>query len=74
MDPVEGTLWCDGCGVDMTWAPHVVGGKQYCCVQCAGGDTCECGYAQENEEEGGKASHRWASLGGIQGTPARRPA
>jgi hypothetical protein len=55
MDPVEGTLWCEGCGVDMTWTPVLAQGKRYCCAQCAAGCPCECGYALEDEEEEGPA-------------------
>ncbi len=52
MDRVEHALWCDGCGVEMTWAPVLTEGRRYCCALCAGGGECKCGYVVEDEEEG----------------------
>lgn len=42
---------CDGCGVEMTWTPGLVGGRRYCCALCARGADCNCGYVLEEEEE-----------------------
>jgi hypothetical protein len=44
-------LRCEGCGVEITWSPILVKGKQYCCRVCANGGECRCGYAVEDEEE-----------------------
>ncbi len=49
---------CDGCGVEMTWTPVLVGGRRYCCALCAGGADCNCGYVLEEEEEGPLISDR----------------
>ena len=38
---------CDGCGVEITWAPVVVKRRMYCCHDCAQGRACECDYPPE---------------------------
>lgn len=38
---------CDGCGVEITWAPVAVNGRQYCCHDCAEGRQCQCDYPPE---------------------------
>ncbi len=43
-------IWCDGCGVEILWAPLVVAGRDYCCQDCCDGLLCECGDRQEPEE------------------------
>jgi hypothetical protein len=52
VEPMEHALWCDGCGVEVTWAPVLIEGRRFCCALCATGGGCECGYAVEDEEEG----------------------
>jgi len=47
---MEHTLFCDGCGVEITWVPVLYGGRRYCCGLCARGGDCECGYTQEDED------------------------
>jgi hypothetical protein len=53
--PVEHALYCEGCGVEMTWAPILSEGRRYCCAVCARGGECGCGYSVEDEEEEGPA-------------------
>ncbi len=48
---IEDTLWCEGCGVEITWAPVVVKGHHYCCIDCAAGRECDCATMAEMEEE-----------------------
>jgi hypothetical protein len=45
------TVWCDGCGVEVTWGPVVVGERIYCCQDCAQGIPCECGALMEMDDE-----------------------
>lgn len=52
---MEHHLFCDGCGVEITWAPVLSEGRRYCCALCARGGDCGCGYAVEDEEEAGPA-------------------
>lgn len=40
-------LICDGCGVEILWAPVVVGGRTFCCQDCAEGRPCRCDYPPE---------------------------
>ncbi len=42
MSRLENTIWCDGCGVEITWAPVVRDHQDYCCAQCLAGIRCEC--------------------------------
>lgn len=45
------TIWCDGCGVEITWA--AVDDQQfiYCCPDCHAGLPCRCGERMELEDE-----------------------
>ncbi|MFN2112027.1 MAG: hypothetical protein ACK2TT_02805 [Anaerolineales bacterium] len=42
------TLWCDGCGVEITWKPVVKGQHSYCCMKCLHGEVCDCGNDRED--------------------------
>jgi hypothetical protein len=55
VEAVEHSVFCDGCGVEITWVPIVSGGRRYCCSLCTRGGDCGCGYAVENEDEEGPA-------------------
>ncbi|MEA3334412.1 MAG: hypothetical protein U9R25_00765 [Chloroflexota bacterium] len=49
---------CDGCGVEITWAPVVVEGQTYCCRDCAEGRVCQCDYPpEERSKTEPEASH-----------------
>lgn len=37
------TIFCDGCGVEITWSPIIVGDHKFCCQDCRNGLTCDCG-------------------------------
>jgi len=45
------TIWCDGCGVEIYWAPVIVGRLDHCCEDCAQGLPCDCAQRWELEEE-----------------------
>ena len=47
--PFTDTVVCNGCGVEVTWAPVVVDDQRYCCLDCAEGRPCECDYPPEEE-------------------------
>jgi hypothetical protein len=57
MSRSEGVIWCDGCGVEINWAPLVKfssGMKEksdYCCEECYSGFSCQCGERMEMEDE-----------------------
>lgn len=63
MGSVEETIFCDGCGVEITWSPVIVhpSGKglaayakkprRYCCLACAKGLPCHCAERMELEDE-----------------------
>ena len=36
------TLWCDGCGVEIRWAPLEKSQHTYCCQKCLKGEECDC--------------------------------
>ena len=44
----QDTLWCDGCGVEISWEPVVKDKYEYCCKLCSQGEKCSC---EEPEEE-----------------------
>ena len=48
---IENNLFCDGCGVEITWAPVISGHNHYCCESCRQGLECNCGLRQELEDE-----------------------
>lgn len=48
---IDDTLWCDGCGAEIYWAPVVVNRKHYCCQDCAEGRECACGTMIELDDE-----------------------
>ena len=35
-------VYCDECGVEITWTPVVIDGRPYCCRDCAVGLECDC--------------------------------
>lgn len=51
MSWIEEAVWCDGCGVEISWGPVVVGDRKYCCQDCAAGWPCDCGTRLEIEDE-----------------------
>lgn len=51
MSSIEGTIWCDGCGVEITWAPSVAERRRYCCEDCRAGLVCRCGDRLEQEDD-----------------------
>jgi hypothetical protein len=44
------TLWCDGCGIEITWIPFIKNRRIFCCRDCAEGLKCDCtDFAEETE-------------------------
>jgi hypothetical protein len=64
------TLWCDGCGVEIVWAPLVAGERHYCCADCFDGFPCKCGERLELEEgrRAGTPESPAISISGIADT------
>ena len=65
MTRIEGTVFCDGCGAEITWSPVIIqpasGARltrpgEFCCNDCADGRPCRCGerleFDDENREHG----------------------
>lgn len=42
MSRYQNIIWCDGCGVEITWGALVVGKHHYCCEDCHRGVACKC--------------------------------
>ncbi len=42
MSKVKNTIWCDGCGEEITWTPLIKEGCHYCCQKCFEGLPCKC--------------------------------
>ena len=51
MTIIEGTIFCNNCGVEITWSPIVVKGCHFCCRDCLSQLGCECGDRMEFEDE-----------------------
>ncbi len=47
---VPETVWCDGCGVEITWSPVHDKSRTYCCQDCRDGQPCKCGERMELDE------------------------
>lgn len=43
-------VWCDGCGVEITWGPIIVGERIHCCRDCAQNIPCRCGERLEIDD------------------------
>ncbi len=48
---LDHSLFCDGCGVEIDWAPVVVKQRRYCCQDCADGRDCDCALRTDLEDE-----------------------
>lgn len=53
MPRIEDTLFCDGCGAEVIWAPVVSGSHYFCCQDCRDGLECSCGDRMEHDDERG---------------------
>lgn len=51
MAGIEESVWCDGCGTEITWAPVIEGKRRYCCQDCQNGLPCRCGDRLDSDEE-----------------------
>jgi hypothetical protein len=60
MTKIEGVVYCDGCGAEITWSPVVIHATtsplqlrsgHYCCADCADGRPCLCGERMEFVDE-----------------------
>jgi hypothetical protein len=49
MPQIEDTLFCDGCGAEISGAPVVQSKQYYCCERCAEGQPCDCALYIEDE-------------------------
>ena len=57
----QDTLWCDGCGVEVTWGALVQGKRIYCCQDCLEGLGCDCANRIEFDEERRPREHSQAA-------------
>jgi hypothetical protein len=60
MAKIEGVVFCDGCGTEITWSPIVLPGGgpsthrragHFCCIDCADGRPCRCSERMEFDDE-----------------------
>lgn len=51
MSELKDTLWCAGCGVEISGPPVMVGKQTYCCQDCSRGIECSCRSWTEQEED-----------------------
>ena len=48
---MDDTVWCSGCGVEITWGPVLAHGRRFCCRECSEGERCDCGVRMEIVED-----------------------
>ncbi|HHY88382.1 MAG TPA: hypothetical protein GYA06_05635 [Chloroflexi bacterium] len=60
MARIDNTLYCDGCGVELTAVPVTKENRIYCCVDCRDGFECSCAarLAMEEDSAPGTTSRR----------------
>jgi hypothetical protein len=46
------TLWCDGCGIEITWEPIEQDRLFFCCQPCLEGEKCRCSELDEDYPPG----------------------
>jgi hypothetical protein len=51
MVKINDTLFCDGCGIEITCKPFTLSSWVYCCEDCATGKPCTCENRLEIDEE-----------------------
>ncbi len=44
-------VFCDGCGVEITWSPVLKGHEKYCCIDGRDGRECNCAERMELDED-----------------------
>ena len=47
MSLLADTIWCTGCGVEISWGPIYKNKQPYCCEDCAQGKPCGCAERME---------------------------
>ncbi|GAB4582167.1 MAG: hypothetical protein Fur0022_49250 [Anaerolineales bacterium] len=57
MSSIEQAIFCNGCGVEITWAPIIKGERRYCCEDCLHGRGCECATRQDMDDDRRPLSH-----------------
>ncbi len=62
MVKIDDTLWCDGCGVEILWAPVIYDRRHYCCEACCRGEECDCAARLEEDEEHRESPYSTDSL------------
>lgn len=55
-------VYCQGCGVEVTWSPFLVNNIVYCCEDCSRGIECRCAERMELNDDDRPS--------GPSGTPA----
>lgn len=48
---IDDTLWCDGCGVEILWAPVIYDRRYFCCEVCCRGEECDCAQRLEEDDQ-----------------------
>jgi hypothetical protein len=51
MTRYEKTVFCDNCGVEITWSPVYRSGGEYCCRDCSERRPCRCGERMEWDDD-----------------------
>lgn len=57
MSNIERTIFCNGCGVEITWSPIIQGERRYCCQDCLHGRGCTCATRQDLDDDRPNLAH-----------------
>ena len=44
-------VYCQGCGVEITWSPYIANSQHYCCEECSRGIQCRCAERMELDDD-----------------------
>jgi hypothetical protein len=66
MSRYENTVFCDNCGVEITWAPVFHNEGEFCCRDCFEHRPCRCSERMEWDDER-RACNSQNSGAGIEG-------
>ena len=69
MTRYHNTVWCNGCGAEITWGAVVVGNRLFCCQDCFRGRPCHCGERMDSQDE--RRSNQSANTYAHQDSPLR---
>jgi hypothetical protein len=72
VEAVEHGVFCDGCGVEITWVPILSDGRRYCCALCTRGATADAATQSKMKTKRAPRSPGLSSLLAVRARGLRR--